>query len=646
MTIQNTIELREGSYEIPETIIDKDVEIQPYNDENVVFDGTRPISELRDTNSPDGDWKKITKTIVTDNNENAYASLYKIKLRDDVDIWQLFLRRKEIINARWPSAQWTDDSVFDQNRWGHGYYNHSDVQGTNRDYDNGSIIDIPNTQNGNDLYEFVKKLRIINSSFDISGSLINLNVGSFKSYTKVVNTYTMNHVDNFITLTYDPVTLWKTKHHYYYLENKLEFLNTENEWFFNKDTKYLYVWLPNNEKPNLTQIRAKVQSYTLNIQNKGVTVSNINFFGTTFKVQNTHSVRITNCNFIYPSCYAHMLREINRGTPIDPLNNEVFDQNTRIINSTKCMIDNCVFKYVDGSVLEITGGNNTLDNNYISYVDKTVCNISSVMTTLRFGGENNKIRRNTIHKTAASSTVSPGDKSIVEYNNISETGYLQSDGGTIHLMVAQQTDAKVRYNWVHDTIKYGIRFDGEGDSYGGYIHHNIGWNCEGGIMVKGGIINSDTGESYGGHFIYNNTFLNSVGKNDLMIMNEQSGNPINYGTVVLNNLAETISGHRSDAEALESRIINLNNFTTSELEPYFESWENKDFTPDDDVQDVVNNVIGKANTTYTSSSFSPSGEDSLTQDIGAMLTTDTWKAGITWNNTNSVSYTHLRAHET
>ena len=63
MTSQNTIELREGSYEIPETIIDKDVEIQPYNDENVVFDGTRPISELRDTNSPDGDWKKLQKQL-------------------------------------------------------------------------------------------------------------------------------------------------------------------------------------------------------------------------------------------------------------------------------------------------------------------------------------------------------------------------------------------------------------------------------------------------------------------------------------------------------------------------------------------------------------------------------------------------------
>ena len=112
------------------------------------------------------------------------------------------------------------------------------------------------------------------------------------------------------------------------------------------------------------------------------------------------------------------------------------------------------------------------------------CNLSSVMTTLRFGGDRNLIRNNTIHKTAASSTINPGNKSIVEFNNLFETGYLQSDGSMIHLMVNQQLDAKIRYNWVHDTIKYGIRCDGEGAGNGAYIHLNIGWNCNGGIMVK------------------------------------------------------------------------------------------------------------------------------------------------------------------
>ena len=164
-----------------------------------------------------------------------------------------------------------------------------------------------------------------------------------------------------------------------------------------------------------------------------------------------------------------MLGEINRGTPINPSDNETFSTNTKIINCVNSVIDNCVFKFVDGGVLEITGGKNALRDNYISYVDKTVCNLSSVMTTLRFGGEENIISRNTIHKTAASSTISPGNKSIVEYNNIHDTGFLQSDGATIHLMVNQQVDSNIRYNWVHDTIKYGIRFDGDGEGHSGYI---------------------------------------------------------------------------------------------------------------------------------------------------------------------------------
>ena len=54
----------------------------------------------------------------------------------------------------------------------------------------------------------------LNSNFDLSGSLINLNVGSFKSYTKIVKSQTMDNVNNIIRLSYDPVALWKEKHHF------------------------------------------------------------------------------------------------------------------------------------------------------------------------------------------------------------------------------------------------------------------------------------------------------------------------------------------------------------------------------------------------------------------------------------------------
>ena len=125
----------------------------------------------------------------------------------------------EIINARWPSADWENDEIYDLNNWGHGYYNKKDVSGTLFDYENGEIIDISN--NYNNLYEFVFQQKNINPDFDLSGSIINLNVGSFKSYTKIVNSYTLDNSNNIVSLNYDNTSLFKEKHHYYYLENKL-----------------------------------------------------------------------------------------------------------------------------------------------------------------------------------------------------------------------------------------------------------------------------------------------------------------------------------------------------------------------------------------------------------------------------------------
>ena len=198
----------------------------------------------------------------------------------------------------------------------------------------------------------------------------------------------------------------------------------------------------------------------------------------------------------------------------------------------------------------------------------------------------------------------------------------------IHLMVAQQANAKIRYNWVHDTIKYGIRCDGDGDGYNAYIHHNVGWNCEGGIMAKGGILSSNV--SVGGHFVYNNTMFNSQVKNDIMVLNTQAGEDINYGSVVLNNLCETLSGHRTAAEAFESRIINSNNYTLSNVEVVLQDASSNVYLPQNNVS-----VVNAGNVSYTNSEFSPTGEDSLTPDIGAMFYYgNNWEAGISWNTSS------------
>jgi hypothetical protein len=202
----------------------------------------------------------------------------------------------------------------------------------------------------------------------------------------------------------------------------------------------------------------------------------------------------------------------------------------------------------------------------------------------------------------------------------------------IHLMTAQQPNAKVRFNWVHDTIKYGIRFDGDGEGYNGYIHHNVGWNCTGGIMVKGGMLVD--GVSVGGHFVYNNTVYNSVEKNDIMVLNFQAGQNINYDTVVMNNLAKNISGERSDTEPLSSWIIQSNNFTPTNVADYLDDPSNNDFRPIND-----SSIVDAGNITYTNSEFSPTGDDSLTRDVGAMIYNGIqWDAGITWSVGNRFNF--------
>ena len=554
-TNETSIQFLKGSYEIPTQNINIDgITLKPYNNDKVVFDGTKNINELIETNTL---WEKISHNVSSERgNSIQNTNIYKVKIKDNIKIWQLFSDRKEIINARYPSAQWSNDEIYDRtNHWGHGYYDKS--TNGNIPYVNGELIDYSN--NKIDLYNYVTNVKTnIDNTFDLSGATAILNVGSYKTFTQPLINMTLNNTDKTIKLNYPSVDLWKEKHHYYYLENKLQFLNSQNEWYFDNSDNYLYVRLFNEVHPSTVEIRSKFQTYAINLTNHNIKIYNINFFGTTLKADK-NNIDISNCNFLYPSCYARSINKINYENDSD-----IFDNTTIIKSGTNCKVSKCAFRYTDGTALEIWGGNNILEDCYFSYIDKTVSNLSSVMTTVRLNGSDNIVKNNTFYKTGASSTLNSGDQAIIEYNNLSESGFLQSDGAMIHAMVNQQPDIKIRFNWCHDSIKYGIRFDGEGAGHTGYIHHNIVWNCEGGIMVKGGELNNND-DTVGGHFIYNNTVFNSIenGKNDIMALNTQgkdaNGNPIsiNYGTIVMNNLAERIYGERMNPVDISTNMLSL-----------------------------------------------------------------------------------------
>ena len=67
-----------------------------------------------------------------------------------------------------------------------------------------------------------------------------------------------------------------------------------------------------------------------------------------------------------------MINKINYDSTVNWSQNEVFNNNTYITNSDNCIIEGCVFKYTDGSVIEMGGEKNTLSDSCLNYIDKTV----------------------------------------------------------------------------------------------------------------------------------------------------------------------------------------------------------------------------------------------------------------------------------
>ena len=558
--------IRQGVYAENITIDNKDgsegapIIFTSYNEERVVFDGTTLIET---------EWIPYTGNIwVTE---------------IDFDVWQLFLNYEEMVMARWPNAYFSDGTIWDkENHWAHGM-----IDDDENAYQNGTMIDKPN---GDTALE--------NLNFNIQGATAILNVGSFKTYSREVLTHNGN------TFTYAPVDLWKTKHHDYFLEKKLEFLDTEGEWFYDPDLSKLYFWAPNNANPNMLNIRGKIQSYAFEINNSDhIEIRNLEFFGTTLKFDNSDNSILDHCNLFYPSCHKRMLGIVGTQPEMTLFN-----------SSSHCTVSNSAFRYTDGSAIEMYSNNNTIENCYFYHIDYTATDLNGLMTTIQMGGSNNTFRKNTLHKMGASATLNPGDAAIIELNDMSDSGHMQSDGALIQCMVGQQPDVQIRYNWLHDTEKFGARFDGEGDGYGGHIHHNVIWNVQGGIMVKGH-----------DHNIYNNTAFDNGDKNDIIIMIEQGGNE---GTYTINNIANKIAGHRTgnyDSYPVPGNYENnWNGYETDlNIKNLLVDVENYNFTPIESSELIDNGLI------YENLDISYIGGS---PDLGAYeYSGEYWVPGITWD---------------
>ena len=503
LTAGDILYIREGTYR--ETItIDEDgtsgnlITIQNYNNEVVTIDGTVDVT---------GTW-------------STYGSGAYQLTSYSTDITQLFVDDEPMVNARWPNAQFNDDSIFSHSTW---------AQGDEGDDDNPNSVQ-GSLQIDEDIYN--------PGSLDLNNSIGVLNIGSFKTETVKITSHTQNAgADDVITYGYtggtdaDYSTTYKDKHHYYFFEGKLDFMDTNNEWFHDKTNDILYLYPDDGLNPSTTgrTIKAKTTDYRVTFSGANyITFKGINFFATTIDIQNSDYLSIEECNFYFPSASKRML-----GLTSGLGSTNVTSINASSDNNT---IKKCLFENAEGEALVIKGDSNEIENNYFHHIDWSASDLNGLMVTMYCTGDSNTFTKNTIHTTGASATVLPGTASTFSYNEVTNTGLLQSDGAVFQGTKNYVEGSNVHHNFIYDTEKYAFRYDAPGGdaavagSYG-RMHHNVADNTNG-LMIKGN-----------NQIIAHNTVMNTINnRNDIIILAEDCSNT---STWLYNNLAKRIGSHRS-----------------------------------------------------------------------------------------------------
>ena len=457
-----------------------------YNNEKVTLDGTMVIKNK---------WQKHR------------GNIYKTTL--EKPIWQLFVNDKSMTSARWPNGNWYDRSIWDKSKsmmW-------------------------PEKGRGKLGTYYNKALAAFD--FDLTGGIAVVNSGSFKTYqTKITKhnagddhfSYDTNGVKSHFSFKKSGVS-----RHGYFLEGKLGLLDEENEWFYDVKSKQLYLWAKNGVNPESLTVRGKVQSYALNISHASyINLTGINFFATTFKVTRSSFINVEDSKLMYPSYSKRMLGDVS---PIEVTKMVVKKEHDIAQNQLK----NCQIAYTDGPAIEMNGTGNLVENCYMHDIDYS-CTYKGGYTLNMVNAKDLVFRRNTVHTTGCSELFKAGVRNRIELNDLSDSGHLQNDGSMIQLSVKQQTDGIVRYNWVHNSVKQGIRFDNKNTpnapyGHSGNVFNNVAWQTDR-IYFKGDK-----------HFVFNNLSFDSH-LNDLIVSSNKDIQGHNHETITRNNISNKFSGHR------------------------------------------------------------------------------------------------------
>ena len=472
------------------------------------------------------------------------------------DITALFLEGEMLTPARWPNALWSDKTVFNNTFWGK--------------FD-------PNSSRG----EVIDAGGLADSGINATGTMAILNIGSFQTFVSRVEKHIPGTPNFFYNDTFGNIH-FNPKISQYYLEAGLELLDAPGEWFYDKESYTLHLIPLSGDCPT-SGLRGRVLDYGIIITNTtGLILSNMELFATNIDAHSVDgttfidNIKLESIDIIHGSSSKRML-----GRSDAPLNTKLHakaksrEQWQWVYG--RISVENCTFFGNDGQALNYEGSDVVIHNNYFAFNDWTG---HSTQATLSGCGENTSITQNTFWYNGASVGIRPlcQNANITLNRVIGQCwGKIMNDGAGIQIQTKPQDGVTVSHNWVHDSPKFGIRFDSSPGHLGfnGYQGYNVVWNA-GGIMVKGD-----------NHTILNNLAIKeNVGDCSLCVIYRIRNLPeiMNNNTIVKNNAATRADGGINVEEGGGARwpmagAVIENNFSNGSLPDAIVDIVNYDFRP-------------------------------------------------------------------
>lgn len=276
-----------------------------------------------------------------------------------------------------------------------------------------------------------------------------LNIGSWQTFVAEVLSYEPGSN----SFTYDDHFGDMKRHQQYCLEASLELLDAPEEWFYDMDTKMLYLIMPTDEEADMCPetgtdfLRGRTLDNVIEIiDSTNVIVANIDFFASNIvATKNVDKITLDSLIFNFPSSSHRMLKDASY-------------PKATTLNGDDHAVINCTFYGAEGPPLAYTGDNMLVHNSEFSYSDWAgQGNLATVFD--KSGRRPSEFSQNTMYYNG----VAHGIRLYGIYSNITLNhivgqcwGKIQNDGASVHMQIKSQTDCHITKNWIHDSTKKGM----------------------------------------------------------------------------------------------------------------------------------------------------------------------------------------------